>query len=1027
LFSTIYSLAPTSILTRAWHTVRYLVRIEVNRMKRFAVVVACLLALAAWTVPAAAQSTTGTISGRVVDSQGLALPGVTVNATSPNLQGVRSAVTSGNGDYIFTGLPSGTYTLAFELSGFQNQSRTVTLAPTQVLPLDVQMGVAALSETVNVVGRSADVLTQTAQVATNFKQELIATLPTTRDINASLLLAPAVHPTGPSGAYSVAGSMSFETLYMVNGVNVSENLRGQANNLYIEDAIQETNVSTAGISAEYGRFGGGVVNVITKSGGNQFSGSFRDTLNNDNWRTLTPFENTQIANDPTHTDTRVAKTVPTYEYTAGGPIMKDHLWFFTAGRLQTQESGRSLVITNIPYTYTDDTKRFEGKGTFSVNANHSFQGAYTKIVENQTNNTFNTSLSMDTRSLNNRQLPQDLSTGSYNGVLTSNFFVEGRVSSRHFTFQGDGAPTTDLINGTLLLDGQRGNTRFWSPTFCGVCDAEKRDNTDLFLKGTYFAATQNHGSHNVVFGYDLFNDKRFANNHQSGSDYRIFATTSYVSGQDVIPEFLGDGTTIIQWNPIPEGSQGTNFRTHSLFVNDNWRVGNHLTANVGIRWDKNDGADSAGRVVAKDNAFSPRVGVVWDPTGEQKWSVTASFAKYVAAISNSIADSSSPAGNPQTFQFIYKGPNINASGPTVPTAQAVAAVFAWYAANGGSNLPFNGAPTIPGLTPVIQGSLDSPHNLEYATGVARQFGSKAAVRADYVFRDFRDFYVSVLNTNTGKVQDQFGKTYDLAVIQNSNDLTRRYQGVTTSATYRFNATTDIGGNYTLSHAWGNVEGENVGSGPITTTAFQYPEYKQASWNYPVGDLSIDQRHRARLWINYGVRKVDGLTLSLLEALESGVPYGASQVIPTQAYVTNPGYITPPGNSGGSAVTYFFTARDAFRTDGQRRTDFAANYVFHLKHNVQLFGQLQIVNLFNQFQLCGCGATVFDNGGNVTQTRIDQTVQTVANNTSLARFNPFTTTPVLGTNWKYGPNFGTALNRFAYTSPQQFRVSFGVRF
>ena len=105
---------------------------------------------------------------------------------------------------------------------------------------------------------------------------------------------------------------------MVNGVNVSENLRGQANNLYIEDAIQETTVATAGISAEYGRFSGGVVNVITKSGGNLFSGSFRDTLHNDDWRTLTPFETTQIAADPAHAELRVDKTIPTYEYTLGG-------------------------------------------------------------------------------------------------------------------------------------------------------------------------------------------------------------------------------------------------------------------------------------------------------------------------------------------------------------------------------------------------------------------------------------------------------------------------------------------------------------------------------------------------------------------------------------------------------------------------------------------------------------------------------------------------------------------------------------
>ncbi|MCU1381746.1 MAG: hypothetical protein JWL71_443 [Acidobacteria bacterium] len=992
-----------------------------------------IAALFIFSIAASAQTTSGTISGHVGDSQGLALPGVTITASSPNLQGVRTAVTSTNGDYIFTGLPSGPYTIAFELSGFQRVEKTLSLAPTQVAPLDVAMGVASLSETVNVTAQSADVSTRTAQVATNFKQDFIANLPTNRDINAALLLAPAVHPTGPGGAYSIAGAMSFETLYMVNGVSVTENLRGQPYNLYIEDAVQETNIATSGISAEYGRFGGGVVNVITKSGGNLFGGSFRDTMNNDKWRTLTPFEQTSIGNDPAHKETRVATTVPAYEYTFGGPILKDHLWFFTAGRLQTQEQGRQLVITNIPYAFTDKSRRYEVKGTYSATSNHTFQGAYSKITEDFLNATFNTSASMDLNSLYNGSEPQKLTSGSYTGVLSSTLFVEARFSSRQFSFVGEGAPSTDIVNGTLLLDRQRGSTRYWSPTFCGVCDPEKRDNTDVFAKGTYFLSTKHAGTHNMVVGYDLFNDKRFANNHQSGSDFRIIGTTSIIGADNsIVPVFLADGTTVIQANPIPVGSEGTNFKTHSLFYNDNWRVNNRLTANLGIRYDRNRGADSFGRVVAKDGAFSPRVGLVFDPTGDQKWSVTASFAKYVSGISNSVADSSSPAGNPQTFQFVYRGPDINAnaSGPLTSTPDAIRQVFAWYNANGGANLPLAGAPTIPGLTPQIQGSLNSPNNLEYAVGVNRQFGSKAAIRADYVFRNFRDFYVTVVNGSTGRVQDQFGKSYDLALIQNSNDLERRYQGVTTQGTYRFSSTIDIGATYTLSRAWGNNEGENVNSGPVTSSAFAYPEYRQASWNYPDGDLSIDQRHRGRLWIDYGVPWVHGLSLSALQSVTSGVPYGAVGPIATQAYVTNPGYLTPPANTGSSAVSYFFTPRDAFHTDGERRTDVAANYVYHVKnaHNTQLFGQVQVINVFNQFQLCGCGGTVFQNGGAVTQTRIDQSVLTASTNASqFTAFNPFATTPVAGTNYALGPNFGKALNRFAYTTPRALRVSFGVRF
>ncbi len=255
-----------------------------------------------------AQSTTGTISGRVIDAQQLPVPGVTVNAESPNLQGIRTAVTSENGDYIITLLPSGVYKITFELSGFTRVERTVTIAPTQVLPVDATMGPAAVAETVEVVGRRADVLTQTAQVATNFSQELIANLATNRDINTALILAPSVHATGPGGNFSISGSMSFENLFMVNGVTVNENLRGQAEpNLVIEDAIQETTVASAGVSAEYGRFGGGVVNVITKSGGNLFSGSLRDTLINDSWRALVPKRD----GDTFAVDTKLDKTVPT--------------------------------------------------------------------------------------------------------------------------------------------------------------------------------------------------------------------------------------------------------------------------------------------------------------------------------------------------------------------------------------------------------------------------------------------------------------------------------------------------------------------------------------------------------------------------------------------------------------------------------------------------------------------------------------------------------------------------------------------
>ena len=1001
---------------------------------------ALALALVAET-SALAQTTTGTISGRVSDTQALGVPGVTVTASAPTLQGTRETVTSENGDYILTLLPSGVYTITFQLSGFGTQSRTVTLAPTQSVPLSVEMGPAALSETVNVVAARTDVLTDTAQVATNFTQAMMNLLPTGRDLNATLLMAPGVRPSGPAGNFSINGSVSFENLFLVNGVTLNENVRGTAPDLFIEDAVQETSVATAGISAEFGRFTGGVVNVITKSGGNIFSGSFRDTLNNDHWRKKTPFEETAIGGQGGN-DLRIEKLVPTYEYTFGGPIMKDRLWFFVAGRLQKQESGRNTAITSIPYNYIVDNKRFEYKGTYSLDSNNRFQAAYTKSYRTEENHTFNQNLSMDLSSLGIRELPEDLFTFNYTGVVTSRFFVEGRYSQRHLSFIGNGSRFTDIEKGTLLLDRSRGNTRYWSDTFCGVCTPEQRDNQDFFAKGTYFLSTRGAGSHSMTFGYDNFDDKRQANNHQSGSDYRILGTSTIIRGTNVFPQFLGNGSTIIQWNPILVDSAGSNFRTHSLFYSDAWRMTGRLTANLGLRYDKNSGQDQSGITVITEDAWSPRVGLVFDPLGDGRWSVTGSVAKYVTAVANNIADASSAAGNPQTRQFVYRGLDINPPGTANPVTSDVAIrqVFEWYNANGGANLPLNSAPDIPGVTPVI-GELSSPDVWEYATGLSRQFGSRAAIRADFVYRDYGNFYADY--SSPGSVARAEGRTYDLVTIGNDNELAvRRYAGLSLQGNYR-RGSFDVGGNYTLSRSWGNFEGETVANGPIRFTGTLYPEYKEADWNYPIGNLSSDQRHRSRAWLNYNPSFAPGLTLSMVEIMESGVPYGAggreiivvgasTSGVDPRPYLTNPGYLNPPP---GTDTPYYYTARDAFRTQGQMRTDFGATYAYKVPRarSTELFVQLQVLNLFNQFQLCACGATAFatgspGNAGGVNIQRLNTAVLTpVSTPARFAAFDPFTTTPARGANWDLGPIFGLATSRFAWTTPRSARITFGVRF
>jgi outer membrane receptor for ferrienterochelin and colicin len=438
--------------------------------------------------------------------------------------------------------------------------------------------------------------------------------------------------------------MSFESLYVVNGVVVNENIRGQPNVLFIEDALQETTITTAAVSAEFGRFQGGVVQAITKSGGNQFSGSYRMTFDNNDWVALTPFPN----------DSRTDRLLRTQEATLGGPILKDRLWFFGAARLTGDRvTNGTTFATNQNFEDIRNQKRFEGKLTWALNSKHTVKGAYTNIKDTEDGNFFGNIMDFDSL-VNGRGTPQQLISANYAGVLSQKFFIEGQYSRRKFTFMNSGSLFTDPIKGTLLIDQSRNNARYNSPTFCGVCDNELRNNQNVTAKATYYASTSSLGSHNIVVGFDLFDDKRFANNHQSGSDFRVLSTSAIIQGTTVSPVL--DDRTIIRWTPIFVGSEGNRFRTYSGFINDAWSLNRHVTFNVGLRWDKNSGVDSQGRAVVKDSAFSPRLSATFDPKGDGAWTVNAAYAQYVAAIANGIGDGGSAGGQPATIDFTYLAP-----------------------------------------------------------------------------------------------------------------------------------------------------------------------------------------------------------------------------------------------------------------------------------------------------------------------------------------------------------------------------------
>jgi outer membrane receptor protein involved in Fe transport len=966
--------------------------------------------------------TNSALRGRVT-VQGQGLPGVLVELTSPALQGTRTTSTKENGDYVFVGMPPGDYAVSFTLQGMQTVTKTAALTAAQQVTLDVSMVVAGVTAAATVTAKTETVSTS-LQGSTTVTAELTNKLPVARTIVSAVAASSGVaQVTGLGNAFTISGGPTFDNLFTVDGAVIIDNVRATPNNLFIEDAIQETTTTVSSVSSEFGRFTGGVVNTITKSGGNLFSGSFRTTLTNDAWSAVSPSK-----------ETRVQRVNPRYEATLGGFLWKDRIWFFGSGRYAdtsiASQTSAPTGVTPIPFQVGDTDKRYQGKLTFSPFENHTLTGSILKVDESQVNNSFGVILDAD--SLVTRTLPQKIITANYNGVITNNFFVEGLYSQRKFTFEHSGSIYTDLIKGTLMRDRAFGNARYNSPTFCGVCDPEKRDNEDFLVKGTYFLSTPSLGSHTILAGYDHFAGSRTANNYQSGSNYRLFTTNAIFQNGDIFP-VIGSNS-YVYYTPIFTLTKGTNALTHSAFLNDSWRLNNRLSINLGVRYDKNSASNSLGVVTADDSAWSPRLAAAYDVTGNGRLQVAASYAHYVGAIQDTILDGSSSGGQPGVFLWYVTGAGApvvnNPPGNTLTTrAEALQQVFNWFFAQGCPDLATCKLPLAyafyPGLSSKITTTLKSPYAREYSFGVHGSVGS-GSYRMDFVRRDFKDFYNTVQNLSTGQVSDSVGNKYDVGIVGNSNDFERNYTALQTQFQYRlFNNHLNVGGAWTWSHTIGDFNGEagNTGpqAGPGGASPDQYPEYKVRAWNLPSGDLATDQRHRVRVFATYDLpfipQRIGAVSFSATQAYDTGAPYGAVGTVRSRTFVTNPGYARPP-----SSVTYYFTARDAFRTEDIKRTDIAINFSKTIGRLVEVYIQPQVLNLFN----------------NTGVIAVDTTVNTALNpgTGTYAAFNPFTATPVQRphldntvktANWDYGPNFGKATSVNSYQIPRQFQVTMGVRF
>ncbi len=287
---------------------------------------------------------TGTMEGRVTDTDGAPLPGVSVEATSPRMVGGQSAVTDADGRFRLFALPSGTYTVVFTLQGFKTLRREgIVTQMNQTIAINVQLEVAAIEEQVTVVGQSPLIDVKSTVKGQVLTKEVFMNLPRSRSFDGLLSTVPGVQTEGVAGGLSVDGATGTENMWYVDGTDVNNVHIGTRSQNVVMEIAEEVKITASGYNAEYGGSMGGVVNVITRSGGNAFHGDVIGFYNDGTlfmqgksrdyvrWNPFNDYEYEYVNNDDLYWRGGHARDdYKRYELVLnlGGYILKDKVWFF---------------------------------------------------------------------------------------------------------------------------------------------------------------------------------------------------------------------------------------------------------------------------------------------------------------------------------------------------------------------------------------------------------------------------------------------------------------------------------------------------------------------------------------------------------------------------------------------------------------------------------------------------------------------------------------------------------------------------
>lgn len=648
-------------------------RIISTARSSFPVFAICLLTLGA--VPAFGQEVTGGIKGQVNDVQGAAVAGATVELITA--QRTFTTTTDGNGRYEFLRVASGVHQVKVAAAGFGSKiSENVAVELGKTLSVNFELTPGMAGESVTVTTSDEPIVDISSnKVATNVNREEFALIPKTLNFSSIINVAPGVRQEDKSAGFTIDGASGSENVFIIDGVEVTrveDGALGSTKNVPF-DFVREVQIKSAGYEAEYGGATGGVINVQTRGGGNDWHGEARLEFQTDE---LIAHANPVLRLDPLDSDVAEYFDQPNLDrdyrifapvFSVGGPIVKDKLWFFGSYAPQlerteqilelTQNTGTAInVLDSRPIQRLNKTHFYFGRLDFAptdrLQANVSFIGSPSRVegqLVGTNNQTSSLTVFQDIRhQLKGGYTPSWNLASGVNYSVTDNFIIGFRAGR---TYLNDKGGSYDVPVGTPLynvvipcnpadFDCAPGTTSAGLPVitnnFAALFNITTRTNVNVDATYSVRLGGQQH-----IFkgGYQYNRLSNKVDEGQIGGLINLYFDRT----------FAGERGEFGYYRVTDFGTKGdVTSNTKALFVQDQWTIHPRVTLNLGIRFEHEflptfpiDATfhptldpDQLSTAPARPIEFgwgdkiAPRIGVAWDVMGDQKLKIFGSFGVF---------------------------------------------------------------------------------------------------------------------------------------------------------------------------------------------------------------------------------------------------------------------------------------------------------------------------------------------------------------------------------------------------------------